>query len=261
MHLMARVLCLISIFFTAHMAAAQNSAPEEVDLELVLLADSSGSIDDSEIRFQRQGYASAMADPEVLSAIASGLLGRIAVTYVEWGDQFNQDVVVPWMVVSDEASAKAFGDRLMAEPREAFGRNAIGSALMMAQGEIAGNAFEGMRKVIDLSADSANSWNGIPLEEARARVIAAGTTINGLAVLCRNCSGRPVNYDLEQAFEQRIIGGPEHFVITVDGPQRFALAVRTKLIREIAGKPPASDGDRVIRIVEDMREDPDRVPN
>jgi hypothetical protein len=62
-------------------AGAQKA--ESVDVELVLLADASGSIDDAEIRFQRQGYASAITHPEVLWAIAQGYDQRIAATYVE----------------------------------------------------------------------------------------------------------------------------------------------------------------------------------
>ena len=72
---------------------------EPVDLELVLLADATGSIDDDEIRFQRQGYAAALTHPQVLAAITDSLTGRIALTYVEWGDEFSQDVVVPWTVI------------------------------------------------------------------------------------------------------------------------------------------------------------------
>jgi hypothetical protein len=49
-------------------AAAQPA--ESVDLELVLLADASGSIDNAEIRFQREGYAAAITHPDVLWAIA-----------------------------------------------------------------------------------------------------------------------------------------------------------------------------------------------
>lgn len=55
-----------------------------------------------------------------------------------------------------------------------------------------------------------------------------------LAVLCRHCSGRPVSYDLEQAFADRIIGGPGAFVVTADSTATFADAVRKKLILEIA---------------------------
>jgi Protein of unknown function (DUF1194) len=210
-------------------------AAEDVDLELVLLADATGSITDSEITFQRQGYAQALTHPDVLGAINSGLHQRIVVTYVEWGDFTSQDVVVPWRVIDGASSADAFAAELLGKPRRARGRNAIGQALMLGKSLIEGNAFEAPRKVIDLSADSANNWNGIPLAQARASVLEAGMTINGLAILCRACGGRPVTYDLEQAFEDTIIGGPESFVITADDMQRFAIAVRNKLILEIAG--------------------------
>ncbi len=213
-------------------------ALQEVSLELVLLADATGSIDNAEIRFQREGYAKAITDPAVLSAISNSLLGRIAVTYVEWADQTSQHVVADWTIIEDRASAEAFAASLLAPPRQAFGRNAIGAALLFGKKMIEENDFSGMRRVIDISADSANNWNGPTIEEARDAVVDAGMVINGLAVLCRHCSGRPIAYDLEQAFEDRIIGGPASFVITADSAQTFSDAVRKKLVLEIAGRVP-----------------------
>ncbi len=213
-------------------------AAEEVDLELVLLADASGSIDEGELRFQREGYANALQHPSVLSAILSGARRRIAVTYVEWATADSQDIVVPWRVIPDAASARAFAAQLIdpAKPRKTFGGNAIGSALALATAMIQKNEIAGARKVIDLSADSANSWTGIPIETARQAAIAAGMTINGLAILCRDerCGGRPVGYDLEAAFERTIIGGPGAFVVTAEDRQSFEQAVRRKLILEIS---------------------------
>jgi hypothetical protein len=107
-------------------------AADSVDLELVLLADASRSIDAAEIRFQREGYASAITHPEVLDAIAQGFEQRIAVTYVEWGEASSQDIVVPRTVVDDSESAAAFADALLQAPRRAFGPNAIGNALAAA---------------------------------------------------------------------------------------------------------------------------------
>jgi hypothetical protein len=221
----------------AREAGAQRAG--SVDLELVLLADASGSIDDAEIRFQRQGYASAITHPEVLGAIAQGFDQRIAITYVEWGMTGSQDVVVPWTIVDGPDSAAAFADALMEAPRRAFGRNAIGEALAFGQALIESNDLNGYRNVIDLSADSANSWNGLSIAEARASALAADIVINGLAILCRHCSGRPVRYDLEAAFAERIIGGPGSFVISATGDEHFADAVRKKLVLEIAGTPGA----------------------
>ena len=220
---------------TLETAAAQ----ERVDLELVLLADASRSIDDAELHFQRQGYADAMNHPEVLGAIAQGYDQRIAVAYVEWGDAAHQDVVVPWMVVDGPETAKVFASALLEAPRRAYGPNAIGNAIAVGQGLIESNDIDGYRRVLDVSGDSANSFGGVPLQQARAAALSNDIVINGLAILCRSddCSGRPNYYDLEQAFAERIIGGPGSFVVTVDGREQFAAAVRRKLVLEIATGP------------------------
>jgi hypothetical protein len=230
-----RLLALLLIGCVALIRPVQ-AAEIEVDVELVLLADASRSIDDEEIRFQRQGYAAAITHPEVLNAIAGGLLGRIAVVYVEWGDETSQEIVVPWTVIDGAGTAQDFAARLLATPRKASGINAIGSALAVGHGLILTNRIKGLRWVIDFSADSAFSWGGVPIGEARAAALADGITINGLAILCRraDCSGRPVDYDLEAAFESQITGGPGNFVVTADGPDRFAAAVKRKLILELA---------------------------
>lgn len=92
------VLCLSMIAGTA--------AAQDTDLELVLLADASGSIDAREIAFQRQGYAQAITDPAVLAAISNTAYGTIAVTYVEWAA--NQVVVADWQLMDGRAAAEAF---------------------------------------------------------------------------------------------------------------------------------------------------------
>ncbi len=127
----------------------------------------------------------------------------------------------------------------MGPPRRAQGFNAIGSALLFAKDLIDKNDIWSFRRVIDISADSANNWSGPPIDVARQQVIDADITINGLAVLCRHCSGRPNNYDLENAFQELIIGGNGAFVITADSPDTFSEAVRKKLIMEIADYPGA----------------------
>ncbi|MBO6757581.1 MAG: DUF1194 domain-containing protein [Roseibium sp.] len=235
-----RLLCLIFLVLCGGPAYA-----EELDLELVLLADATGSIDEAEIRFQRKGYADAITDPAVLAAILDNAYGKIAVTYVEWGDYTSQQVVVDWTVIDGPEAAERFAAELMEKPRLAFGRNAIGAALLKGKELIDTNAYTGLRRVIDLSADSANNWNGPPISVAREEVVRAGIVINGLAVLCRHCSGRPVSYDLEARFADEIIGGPGSFVVTADSSETFADAVRKKLILEIAGRtPPGSPETR-----------------
>jgi hypothetical protein len=216
--------------------AAPPRAQEAVDLELVLLADATSSIDEVEMALQRRGYAAALVDPEVLGAIErGGALGRVAVAYVEWASLRRQDVVVGWTVIDGRAAAEGFAGRLLVAPRRVRGVNAIGAALLKAIELIEGNGYAGARKVIDLSGDSAWNPRRPTLVEARLAARAAGVTINGLAVLCDDCSGRQGAGNLEDEFTLRLIEGPGAFVVTADGRAAFADAVRRKLVLEIAG--------------------------
>ncbi len=212
---------------------------EDVDLELVLLADASGSISEDEIRFQREGYARAITDARVLATIDGTAYQAIAVTYVEWAA--NTAVVVDWMRIDGPASASVFAGRLLDPPRQAYGRNAIGSALLDAKRMIEQNDFEGWRKVIDFSGDSPNSYSGPSIAEARAQVLAAGITINGLPILCRFCDTASRFPDLGRIYEERIIGGRGAFVVTAASEEDLADAIIRKLILEISDRMPDRD--------------------
>ncbi len=168
-------LCLLFVLFAAPLKA------QDTDLELVLLTDASGSIDQREIDFQRQGYATAITDPEVLAAIANTAYGSIAVTYVEWAT--NQVVVADWRRIDGPDSATLFAADLLNTPRQAYGRNAIGAALLEGLRLMETNAFDGWRRVIDFSGDSVRNYSGPSIAEARAQVLAAGVTINALPIL------------------------------------------------------------------------------
>ncbi|EBA07749.1 DUF1194 domain-containing protein [Sagittula stellata] len=226
--MLARLLALV---LSASVVQAQDT-----DLELVLLADASGSIDSREIAFQRQGYAQAITDPEVLAAIGGTAYGSIAVTYVEWAA--NTAVVADWTLIDGPETAQAFADELTGKPRQAYGRNAIGGALLDALGLMDANAHDGWRRVIDFSGDSANNWSGPSIEEARDTVLAAGVTINALPILRPDDPGRAQG-GLEALYEKRIIGGPGAFVVTAESRDSFAEAVKRKLILEISGTVPA----------------------
>ena len=197
---------LVALAVAGGAAAGEREA---VDLELVLLADATSSIDAVELAMQRRGYAAALVDPEVLAAIeAGGELGRIAVAYVEWAGRRRQDVVVDWAVIDDAGSAQAFAERIVAAPRRVHGVNAIGAALLKGVELIETNRFDGFRKVIDLSGDSAWNPRAPTLTEARVAALDAGIVINALAVLCdAPCSGRQGAGNLEVEFAERVIGG------------------------------------------------------
>ena len=110
---------LLVLWMTLPPVAAR--AQQAVDVALVLLADGSGSIDEEEFRLQREGYAEAIESPEVLAAIRSNPHQRIGVVFVEWGAPLSQEIVIPWTVIGNEASARAFAAQLRSAPKMTFG--------------------------------------------------------------------------------------------------------------------------------------------
>jgi hypothetical protein len=204
---------------------------QEVDLELVLLADASGSITEDEISLQRTSTAAAITDPAVLTAIGTTLTGSIAVTYVEWAA--NQATIVGWTIIDSPESAEAFAAALLATPRLANGSNAIGNALLEGKRLIETNQIRSQRQVIDFSGDSIRNYSGAKIDAARAEVLAAGIVINALPIL----DDGPDDPLLQQ-YKDRIIGGPGAFAIPALGREEFVTALRRKLILEIAGAPP-----------------------
>ena len=224
---------LLPGMFIANAAVAQDP----VDLELVLAADGSGSIDDAELALQREGYANAVRNPKVLELLTGGIHGKSVIAYVEWGNALSQHTIVDWTVIDGPESAAAFGEALVNAPREAWGFNSISNAISYSQRLIDQNPYRGLRRIIDISADAGNI-GGMPLPVARANAVAAGITINGLAI-SRPGSTRPLRaVSLEQEFREQIIGGTGAFVVTVDETISFAEAVLKKMILEVAGIAP-----------------------
>jgi len=212
------------------------AAEQAVDLELVLAADGSGSIDDQEFRLQRAGYAAAITNPRVLDAVLSGFLQRIALAYIEWGAPDSQATIVDWMVIHDRASAQAFADKLLTAPRVVWGYNSISAAIDYAAGLIAGNDFEGTRKIIDVSGDGPQI-GGRPVQAARGEAVLAGITINALVVVSPGGGyPGPGGMPLDAHYRRDVIGGAGAFVMSADGRQSFAAAILNKLVLELAGQ-------------------------
>ena len=223
--------------FAGVFLAGNAVAQEPVDLELVLAADGSGSIDDAELALQREGYANAVRNPRVLELLTGGIHGKSVIAYVEWGSAQSQHTIVDWTVIDGPESAAAFGEALVNAPRQAWGFNSISNAIAYSQGLIGENAYRGLRRIIDISADAGNI-GGMPLPLARADAVAAGITINGLAISRPGSTRPPRAVSLEQEFRDEIIGGTGAFVVTVDETISFADAVLKKMILEVAGIAP-----------------------
>jgi Protein of unknown function (DUF1194) len=206
--------------------AAGAAQANEVDVELVLAVDTSGSIDAEEYQIQHEGYAAAFSSDNVVAAIQSGPLQRIAVTFVEWSGSGHQKQLVPWTLIEDKASAIAFAEAIKAAPRSYSDWTSLSDAIDFSA-KLYENEYDGLRLVLDISGDGINN-NGRPVIEARDEAVARGIIINGLPILNEDPA-------LGTYFDDNVIGGPGAFKVAVKDFDSFTDALMSKLVREIAG--------------------------
>jgi hypothetical protein len=228
LRMLALLIAAAAIFPSAPRAA------EPVDLLLVLAADVSRSVDAGKFQLQREGYAAAISNPQVLDAIQSGRHGRIGLTYVEWSGVGSQ---------KDVESAKSFGDRLLEAPRSFADRTSISGAIEFALGQLARAAYDSPRRTIDVSGDGTNNA-GREVALARDEALAHGVTINGLVIL----SETPLAWNpdhtnppggLENYYRNNVVGGVGAFVLAAENFNSFGQAIIKKMIAEVAlAEPP-----------------------
>jgi Protein of unknown function (DUF1194) len=233
-----RPMAILALGLAALLPSGDARAQTPVDVELVLAVDMSQSMDPGEHELQRSGYLSALLHPDVLDAIRDGIHGRVAITYVEWGGPAAQAVRVPWTLIEDEASAKAFVEALAARPIQTISGTSISGALAFAATLFENNGYDGFRRVIDVSGDGPNS-SGEPVAPTRDALLRQALIINGLPIMLREPGYTPWSIpDLDIYYADCVIGGPGSFVLPVDDPAQLADAIRQKLVLEIAGPPP-----------------------
>ena len=199
----------------------------ETDLALVLAVDCSFSVDAREFRLQMEGLGRAFLREEIKKAIAQGKHQRIAVAVVQWSDENNQKVVLPWTIVSGAADADELGMILSRLPRQlAEGGTSISTALRFSALQFE-RAPAAERRVIDISSDGRNNI-GPPVQATRDNLVARGITINGLPIL----NEWPT---LDAYFEKNVVGGPGNFVMPANDYGAYVDAIYAKLLREITG--------------------------
>lgn len=230
--------CGVMLSLPAVAASPQRSAAgEEVDLELVLAVDVSRSMDFEEQRIQREGYVEAFRHPDIIKAIESGAVGKIAVTYVEWSGPSAQNVVASWTVIDGAASANAFADFLAKQAVSRWNGTSISGAIDFSSGLFGTGGFAGTRQVIDISGDGPNNM-GMPVVPTRDAAVAKGITINGLPMVLKSrtfMDGFSIP-NLDAYYRDCVIGGTGAFMIVVDDINQFSSAIRRKLVLEIADR-------------------------
>jgi len=215
----------------------------DADLQIVLAADVSRSIDDGEFDLQRKGYAAALTDPRVLTAIQGRANGALGVCFVEWSGEEEQHVVVDWTEIRDEEDAASVAAAILAAPRSFMGRTSISAAIDFSMKHFQASGVESDRRVIDVSGDGTNNAGRL-ITDARDAAAADGVTINGLAIINERADGVYARYHvappegLPEYFRQNVIGGPGAFLLEVQGFASFSEAITKKLVNEISALPP-----------------------
>jgi hypothetical protein len=204
----------------------------EVDLALVLAVDVSQSMETEEQMLQREGFIEAFRSPEVHAAIRDGMLGRIAVAYVEWAGAADQQVLVPWTAIEGPGDAHGFADRLSREAIRRGGYTSLSAVIDLSVRLLRESGFRAVRQAIDISGDGANN-QGRHVAKARDEAVATGMTINGLPIMLKRPSGSWDIEDLDLYFRDGVIGGPGAFMIPVRERHQLVQAIKTKIVREI----------------------------
>jgi hypothetical protein len=217
-------------------------AAEQVDLLLVLAMDVSRSMDQAKFQLQRQGYATAISDPQVLHAIDSGPHQKIAICFVDWSGPFEQKLVIDWSIIDGPAAAARFADRIVKAPRSFYNSTSIGTAIGFAASQIARAPFKSERHAIDVSGDGTNNA-GSDVQFFRNRAVAKGIIVNGIVILTDiQLSQYPFHTNppggIEKYYRDNVIGGPGSFVMVAEDYNSFGRAMVKKLIAEIAAGSP-----------------------
>ncbi len=204
-----------------------------VDLELSLLVDVSGSINATEFALQRQGYVDAFNNASVRTSIlstANGRLGRIAANVIYWSGSGQQSEVVGWTLLDSAAALDWFANSIDLAARPFSDNTAVGDALSFATPLFASNTFTGTRQVIDVSGDGATNEGGDTLTARNAALASGIDAINGIVILGET--------GLHDFYNDNVVGGTGHFLLTATGFDTFGEAIADKLQFEIRGAVP-----------------------
>ena len=209
-----------------------GSAIEEIDVdtELQLLLDVSGSVNSSEYQLQLDGYANAFGSTDLQQAILNGPIGSIAVQLIMWSGSSQQQVMIDWSLIDSIESASSLSSAIVSLARPFAGFTAIGSAISYGYPTFQNNGFDGTQNVIDVSGDGTNN-SGISPSQARALALNNGiNTINGIVIT--------ESQSVQDQYMDDVIGGDDAFMLATSDFQTFEQAINQKLIGEITGTTP-----------------------
>ncbi len=217
----------VFLYLALCLVSSLSHADAQVDLELVLAIDVSGSVNETEYALQVEGLAAAFNDPDVIAAISRAGPNGIAVAIVQWSGRDQHEKAVGWTHLQSRESIDGFAARVSRMKRRFWaGDTLLGRALNFSSSQFLNNGFSANRRVIDVSGDGGVETLGVTAA-ARDALVAAGFVVNGLAI-------ETDVSNLTEFYIQNVIGGFGAFVLSARDYRDFRQAIRRKLIREIA---------------------------
>jgi hypothetical protein len=220
----------------ATVASAQQQVTS-VDLELQLLVDVSGSIDNNEFALQRDGYVNAFRSQAIKDAIqaptdvdGNARIGNIAAQLIYWSGANQQQVAVDWTLIDSDSDSEDFATAIDNATRPFSGQTAPGSAIAFGAPLFTNNGFDGTSLVMDVSGDGSQN-QGADTGTARNDALngASGNDaidrINGIAI-----GGDTV---VESFYQNSIVGGPDGFFVAAANFTDFQNAIEDKIEAEV----------------------------
>lgn len=234
--------------------ASPLRAADSVATALVVSVDVSNSVDERRYKLQMEGIAEALEDPTVISAITGS--GGIYFSMVTWADTAR--VAVEWRRIASKEDAAAVAALVRIVPRMQGNFTCLGGMMRsVAASVVPSLPVQADRTVVDVSGDGIdNCMDPDDLREQRERLLATGSTINGLPILVPGENDvvgvgafRAPGYGLRELpkgtyregttldrwYRESVVGGPGAFLMAAHGYGDFARALRQKFVLEISG--------------------------
>lgn len=221
---------ILLLVFSCLAIAPKVSAIEQVDVELQLLIDISGSINSNEYDMQLLGYKAAFESDTVQDAIINGTHGKIAVQLIMWSGPNQQNIMIDWSLIDSGTSADAFAAQIDVLARPFAGWTAIGEAISFSYPEFDSNAFEGTTQVIDVSGDGTNNSGMAPEIASQAAIDAGVDRINGIVIT--------ESQAVIDEYADNVIAGEGAFLLAPANFDDFQTAIENKIVAEINNTTP-----------------------
>lgn len=243
------VLLMLLVFAASQVRAGVPKIA--TDVNLITAIDVSDSITRHEEWLQYQGLAKALLEPDFLALLAAGYHRRVGILIVSWSSGGALRTVVPWTVVASAQDARRVAAVLRAAPRidrshyleesegleslqttdaEDCGRTDVALAIGGSLERAMTAPFAARRSVINILSNGVDNSGGAP-ERARDQALELGMTVNAVVFGSRR--------DVPAYFEERVIGGPGAFMMTIREPGDMVASLARKFWRDmIAARTP-----------------------